>query len=440
MKSNKYKQSPQNGNGKPVLIEGARTPFVKSFGAFQTSDALELFSRVVDGLLRKLELDPQHIDEISAGVVIPQTKNANVARDAIINLGLPSHIHGATTNRACASSLHTIAEAARTIATGNPHLILSGGVECLSDVPIAYSRQARDFLAKLSKTKSVGAKLQLLGEFKLKSWIPQPPAIAEPLTGLSMGQHCEMMAQKNNISRAAQDEFALNSHLKAAKAWESGFFNDEVVPVSVAPKYSEWVDRDNMVRGDTSFEKLSQLRPAFDRLYGSLTPGNSSPLTDGASITLIADEQRARDLGLKPKARVVEAEFVGIDPYDQLLIGPALAIPLLLKRCKLSMKDIDLFEIHEAFAAQVLSCVQAMGSAEFCERNFGHSQAFGDIPFDKLNVNGGAIAIGHPFGATGARLVNSLANALKVRKGRYGVIAICAAGGMAGAMLIENIA
>lgn len=426
------------GNRRPVLVEGARTAFVKSFGLFEDCDALELYSRTVAGLIQKVGIDPQHIEELTCGVVIPQTKNGNVARDTAINLGLPPHIHGYTLNRACTSSMQTIADAARSIAAGHGQMILAGGVECLSDVPIVYSKEARKFLLKLNKAKSAAQRLQLLGGFSASAWVPKPPALSEPLTGLTMGEHTEIMAKKNTISREDQDLFAVQSHKKAAAAQEAGILAQEIIPVWNSPKYDICADKDNIVRGDTSVEALSKIRPAFDKKYGTITAGNASPLTDGAAVCLIADEQRAKDLGLKIKAHVKDVQFIAVNPHDQLLIGPAVAIPLLLKRNNLTIADIDLFEIHEAFAAQVLSCVRAMNSKEFCEEYFGDSKAFGLVPDDKLNINGGAIAIGHPFGATGARLALSLANSLQRTGKKYGVIAICAQGGMAGAMLLER--
>lgn len=435
----KYGKKAPEGNGKPVFIDGVRTPFVKSFGEYAQCDALELFSRVVDGILRKTGVDPQEIDEISAGVVVPQTKNANVARDAIINLGLPNHIHGYTINRACTSSMHTIADAAKAIRSGHPDLHLAGGVEVLSDVPIVYSKEARQFLTQLSRAKSTGDKLKAIKNFSAKAWIPHPPALAEPLTGLTMGESAEIMAKLNRISRSSQDELAVRSHMNAAQAQEAGKFDEELIPMWPSPRFQNAVLKDNMVRGDSNLEALAKLKPAFDRKYGSLTAGNSSPLTDGAAISLIADEKRALELGLKPKSRIVDFCFVGVDPKEQLLIGPAIAIPLLLNRLNMSLEDIDLFEIHEAFAAQVLSCIVSMESADFNERYFGVKKPFGTIPAEKLNVNGGAIAIGHPFGATGSRLVTTLSNELIRSNKKRGLIAICAAGGMAGAMVIERI-
>ncbi|MCX6106610.1 MAG: thiolase family protein [Proteobacteria bacterium] len=434
----KYRRSLPKGNGKPVIIDGVRTAFVKSFGVFEDSDALELYSRVIDGLIRRLELDPEELDEVSCGVVVPQTKNGNVARDAVLNLGLPAHIHGLTLNRACTSSLQTISDAARNISFGNPALILAGGVECLSDVPIVYSREARKFLVTLNKARTTASKLNLLKNFSAKAWLPKPPSLSEPLTGFTMGEHAEMMAKINRISKHDQDLFAVESHKKAAAAVESGYFDAEIIPTWPTPKYAVCVDRDNMVRADTSIEALKDLKPAFDRRYGTITAGNASPLTDGAAVTLIADEARAKSLGLKAKARIKDMVFVGVNPYEQLLIGPAIAIPLLLKKNGLTLNDIDLFEIHEAFAAQVLSCTRSMESTDFMERHFG-TKALGAFPMDRVNVNGGALAIGHPFGATGSRLVTTLSNELIRSDKNLGLIAICAAGGMSGAMLIERI-
>ncbi|RZA14514.1 MAG: acetyl-CoA C-acyltransferase [Proteobacteria bacterium] len=434
----KYRSLLSEGNSKPVFIDGVRTPFVKSFGAFEKADCLELYSRTVDGLLRKLAIDVNEIDEINAGVVVPQTKNGNVARDTAIALGLPPHIHGYTVNRQCTSSLHTIADVAKEVKSGHPLMGLAGGVEVLSDVPITYSKEARQFLLALNKAKSPADKLAMLSSFDAKAWLPQAPAIAEPLTGLSMGDSAEIMAKINGITREQQDKFAYASHKKAAAAQKAGKFDEEVLTIWAPEKFTA-VDKDNLIRGDTTLEKLGSLKPAFDKAYGTITAGNASALTDGAAVALITDEARAKALGLKPKTRIIDSFFVGVDPLEQLLIGPAVVIPYLLKRNGMGLADIDLFEIHEAFAAQVLSCLRSMESKDFCQRYFGDSKAFGSIPDEKLNVNGGALAIGHPFGATGARLVMTLSNELIRSNKNLGLIAICAAGGMAGAMLIERV-
>ncbi len=435
-----YRIPVASGSREPVLVDGVRTPFVKSFGVFEDYNTLGLFSSAIEALVRRNDFDPMLIDEIIGGTVIPAPQNPNVARDAIINLGLPDHIGGYTLTRACASSLQAIADAAKSIAFGSGQAFIAGGVECLSDVPIVYSREARKFLLSLNKAKSASAKLGLLSKFSAKAWLPRPPGLTEPLTGFSMGEHGEMMAKLNGITREAQDAFALRSHQRAARAQSSGFFEQEIIPVWPAPSYRTCIDKDNIVRHDTTVEALSTLRPAFDKKYGTITAGNASPLTDGAAATLIFDRKTAESAGLKPKARIRDMVFVGVQPNPQLLIGPAIAIPLLLKKNGLGIRDIKRFEIHEAFAAQVLSCTQAMASKDFMNQHFGDSSGFGEVPDEILNVNGGAIAIGHPFGATGARMAITLSHELQRAGGGLGVIAICAAGGLAGAMLLESLA
>ena len=435
-----YAKSLRKGDGNCVILGGCRSAFVKSFGKFYDLEPLELFSRVVEGLIDKLAMDPMLIDEIIAGAVIPQISNPNIARDTILNLKLPNHIHGFTLNQACASSLQSIALGSKTIATGkHPHFILAGGVECLSQVPICYSSGARKTLVALSRAKNLAMKFQALKKFKIKDFLPNPPSLTEPLTGLTMGQHVEIMAEKNSITRLSQDEFSVSSHQKAYKAFEMGYLSEEIIPIIPPKKYNKWIDRDDLIRKDTTIKALSKLKPAFKKPYGTLTAGNSSALTDGAAVTLIADKQRSISLGFKPLAEIVDMEFVGCDPYDQLLIGPALAIPRILKRNRLKISDIDRFEFHEAFAAQVLSCQKALSSLDYFEKFFGASQIIGSIPENKLNVNGGAIAIGHPFAASGSRLVNCLVAELKRSNLQWGLVSMCASGGLAGCMLIKNI-
>jgi len=428
------------GTGEPVFVDGTRSPFVKSFGAFAETDTLELFSRTVQGMLRKVSLDPNEIDEISAGVVIPQPKNPNVARDAALNIGLPDHIHGSTTNRACTSSLHTILDAANKVASGRNEMILAGGVEVLSDVPIVYSKPARRFLLKLAKAKSVLAQMKVLKSFSPSAWLPKSPSISEPLTGKTMGQHAELMAKIYGVTREQQDAFSVDSHQKAAAALEKGVLDEEITPIWSGKRFSKCIKQDDLIRPGTSLEKIARLRPVFDKKRGSITAATSSPLTDGAAVGLVCDKQLAMDLGLKPKLKIIDSVWVGVRPYEELLIGPALVVPQLLKRNRLGVKDVDRFEIHEAFAAQVLCCLKAMTMDSFLKKHFGDVNLKTEIPPEKLNVNGGAIAIGHPFGATGARLCLSVANELARSDGRYGIIAICAAGGMSGGMLVERIA
>lgn len=427
-----------------VIIDGVRTPFAKSFGAYGDLPPLSLFARVVDGLLRKTEIDPEALSSVICGTVISHLANHNLARDAMLELGLPRHIDGQTINRACASSLQAVATAAEQILVGNKGLMICGGVENLTDCPISYSKEARGFLVQFSRARSSADKVSAIKNFSAKSFLPTKPDVVEGFTGLTMGQHTEIMAKKNAITRKAQDEFAVASHNKAAAAKDKGYLAEEIVPVWLPDDYEQSLEEDDLIRKGSTVEAISGLKPSFDKRFGTLTAANSSALTDGASACLVTSLSRAKELGLKAKAKVVDYCTVAVDPNDQLLIGPALAIPLLLKRNGLKDDDIDVFEIHEAFAAQVLSCLQAMADGEYLAKMLGprYGGASFDpvkVPLDKLNPNGGSLAIGHPFGATGTRIVTAMANEL-VRSGKTrGVIAICAAGGMAQAMLIERL-
>jgi acetyl-CoA acetyltransferase family protein len=307
----------------------------------------------------------------------------------------------------------------------------------LSDVPITYSDDARRFLTKLSRARSLGERLKLIMGLKAKWFIPKPPALAEPFTGLTMGEHAEIMTVKNNILRERQDAFAYQSHIRAARAQEKGLLKEEVVPVWAGKQKNIFVDKDNMVRSDTTQEALAKLKPVFDRKNGTITAGNASPLTDGASAVLLTAESYAKKNKLPILGYIVDSLSVATDPHDQLLIGPAYAIPRLLAKHNLKRNDIGVYEIHEAFAGQVLSCVDSMASEKFCKEKL-NIPTFGEVPLDKLNVEGGAIAIGHPFGATGGRLIGNALRIARRAKSRYAVIGVCAAGGMGVAMLLET--
>ena len=427
------------GNRAPVFIEGIRSAFVKSNGIFEDMDTLELFSRVTTGLLKRVPIDANNIGQIIAGTVIPQTKNPNVARDTVINLGLPVHIHGYSLNRACASSLESVFSAATTIMAGDPQFILAGGVECISDLPVVNSREARKFFVKLTKAKSAPAKLNIIKNFRAKAWFPKQPEMIEPLTGLRLGDHAELMAQKNLISRRDQDQYAFNSHVKTLKALDRGFFSQEIEPIWPPPNYHTYVDKDNSVIKNPKIDYFNQQKPVFEKKFGTVTVSNSSSLTDGAAICLIGDEQRSRDLQLNPKLKILDFDTVAIEPTEQLLLGPAISITRLLLKNKLTLNDIDRFEIHEAFAAQILSCLRAIDDKDFCSKYFNLTKPLGFIPPEKLNVNGGSLAIGHPFGATGARLLTTIANELIVSDLNLGIVAICASGAMASSILVERI-
>lgn len=422
-----------------VVLDALRTPFVKSFGVFENETPLALSLHTVRSLLNRSKVDPAEVGGVVWGAVVPQVRNPNVARDLVLFSGLPKHSPGYTLNMACASSLQAVLSAHDAIALGRHELMVAGGVEVLSDVPITYSDKAQKFLTRFGRARSLPQRLSLLATISPKDFLPKAPSLAEPYTGLTMGDHGEIMAVKNTISRARQDEYAMLSHARAHTAVQAGYLADEVVPTWVGRKSETCVTHDNIVRGDTTTEALGALRPAFDKKHGTLTAGNSSALTDGASAVLLAHEDYAKHMGLAPLGRIVGAHSVAVDPKDQLLIGPAIAIPQLLKRHGLGLDDIDIFELHEAFAAQVLSCLDAMNNAAFCRDKAGLSEAFGNIPLDKVNVDGSSLAYGHPFGATGGRLISRALRILQRTGKKRAVIGICAAGGMAQAMLLERM-
>ena len=423
----------------PVFISGCRSAFVHSFGAFEDCDALEILSRVTDGLLKRARIGPVRISEIIAGTVIPQTKNPNIARDTILNLGLPTSIPGYTLNNSCLSGLQCVINGAAAIKAKASGFVVAAGVESLSDVPVVYSKEAGKFLLRLSKSKSTAAKLNIIKHFRAKAWLPRQPEIIEQQTGFSMGSHAEIMAKKNQISRKEQDDWAMESHRRAALARKEGYFAHEIIPLWPSPDYAGPVREDNIIREGGSREDFARHKPLFDKRYGSVTAANSAPLTDGAAACLLADEFQARESGFRPSLRILAWDSVAVDPWDQPLIGQAVSIQRLLEKTALGLADIDCFEIHEAFAAQLLSCIRAMDSAAFCEQHFGHSRAAGAPDLEKINVNGGAIALGHPFGATGIRMLISMDQQLKRRNLQFGVISVCSAGGLAGSLLVERI-
>jgi len=426
-----------NKSNRVVVLNAMRTPFVRSFGVFEHETALSLSIKVATELIARSGVSADKIEECIWGVVVPQTKNANLAREIVLFAGLPNSIPGFTLNKACDSSLQSVEIAAQRIMLGQNELVLAGGVEVLSDVPVPFSDEARRFFIKVSKAKSLSAKLSLLKGVKAKWFLPVSPSITEPFTGLTMGQHAEVMAEKNNISRERQDQFSYQSHANASKAQEEHLLKDEVIPVWSGKDKSSFVDKDNLVRPETTVEALSKLKPAFDKKHGTITAGSSSALTDGASGALLASENFAKEHNLDALGYILDTVTVAVDPKDQLLIGPAYVIPKLLKRNNLSKDDIGVFEIHEAFAAQVLSCLDSMANEKFCKEKL-NMPCFGEIPAEKVNIQGGSIAIGHPFAATGTRLIGSALRIAARRKSRYAVVAICAAGGMAMGMLLET--
>jgi acetyl-CoA acyltransferase len=356
----------------------------------------------------------------------------------VLRTQLPRSVQAHTVARACATSIQTTTDAADQIVLGHSDCAISGGAESVSDAPIFASRPLAQALVDFSRARSVGERAMILSRLRPKDFTPVPPALKEPTTGLTMGESAELMAQKNGISRAAQDELAFKSHARASQAWESGKFADEVMHVPVPPRFERVSARDNIVRKDTTVEALATLRPVFDRRYGSITAGNASPLTDGAAALVVMSEEKAKALGIRPLGFVRSYAYAALDPRDQLLQGPAYAAPVALDRAGLSLRDMDLVDMHEAFAAQVLSNLQAFASKAFAEKELGRSEPLGEVDPAKLNVNGGSIALGHPFAATGARMILQTLRELERRKGQHALLTVCAAGALGAALVLER--
>ena len=419
-----------------AIVEGRRTPFVKAGASFAQLDVFDLGCAASIEVLKRAEIDPAEVDHIIFGNVSRPVKYHNLAREIGLASGLPRTVPAFTVSLACASACQAATCGVDLIERGYADVVLSGGAESLSNVPIQYSDTLARALVGASHARTVPAKLQSLANVRVKDLAPVATGIQETSTGLSMGQSAELMAKVNGISRQAQDDLALTSHQRASQAKAECKISREVVPV-FRPDGKAVTD-DNHVRTDTSREKLAALRPVFDRQHGTITAGNSSPLTDGAAALLLVWGERANDLGLRPRAWIRSYAYAAVDPGDQLLLGPAWAIPLALDRAGLQLSDIDLVEMHEAFAAQVLSTTQVLASRQFAQERLGRAEAVGEIDPATLNVNGGSIALGHPFGATGARVLMSLANEMERRDVQFGLVSVCAAGGLGCAIVLER--
>ena len=421
-----------------VIVGGARTPFVKAFAEFLELDSIALGVAATRALLAQSGVAMRDIESIVWGGVILPGMAPNLAREIALDVGLPREVEGMTVTRACASGLQAVTLAAAAIERGEADVVIAGGSDSTSNAEIKLPQKIVHALAPVAFGKAtpgdlvgVLAQLMPIGEI-----LPRMPKIAERTTGQVMGEAAEDMARRNEISRQTQDQLALRSHQRAAAAIASGRFDDEVHPVETPS--GRWVHADTIVRGDTSLEALARLKPVFAK-DGTLTAGNSSPLTDGAAAVLLMSEERARSLGMKPRAAFKSWAYVGVDPADQLLMGPAVAIPRALDRARMELRDIDLVDLHEAFAAQVLSVLKMLGSAAFARARLDRERAVGDVGSDRLNVHGGSIALGHPFGATGARMVTTMANELQRSDKETAILGICAAGGLGAAAILERV-
>jgi acetyl-CoA acyltransferase len=420
-----------------VVVGGARTPFVKAFGSYLEMDTIALGVAAVGALLDRLAVPRREIEGIVWGGVILPGMAPNVAREIGLDLKLPA-VEGVTVSRACASGLQAITTAAAAIERGDADLVIAGGSDSTSNAELKLPQKWVHALAPVAFGKGTAADwlgvVRSLAPFT--DLVPKRPKIAERTTGQVMGEAAEEMARRNEISRASQDEYAARSHQRAARAIASGRFAVEVAPV--ATPRGDWVHADGIVRADTSVEKLARLPPVFAR-DGTVTAGNSSALTDGAAAVLVLEEAKARALGLAPLAAFRSWAYVGVDPADQLLMGPALAMPKALERAGLSLGAVDLVEMHEAFAAQVLAVLKMLASRAFAEHRLGQSEALGEVDPERLNVHGGSLALGHPFAATGARMVLTAANELARTGKETALLGICAAGGLGAAAVMERV-
>ena len=420
-----------------AIIAGVRTPFARSGTVLKDISAIDLGKRCVTELIQRTNLDGDLVESLVYGTVVQSIVAPNIAREISLLPILPRGCEAYTVGRACASANQAITDAADQIVLGHHDVVIAGGAESLSNVPILHSRTMSEKLVAFSKAKNPSQQLRILGSIRPKDLVPISPAIAEPSTGETMGQSADKMAKINHIARDDQDQFALRSHRLAAAGTDDGRLTAEIVPMYVPPKYTTALTSDNGIRTDTSIDQLRALKPVFDKKYGTVTAGNASPLTDGASAVLLMSEERAQTLGYTPLAFIRSYAYAALDPGEQLLMGPVLAAPLALARAGLTLKDMNLIEMHEAFAAQVLCNLEGFESRDWAERA-GFSEPLGEVDRAILNVMGGSMSIGHPFGATGGRILTTLAYELVRRGGQFGLMTVCAAGGMGHAMVIER--
>jgi acetyl-CoA C-acetyltransferase len=421
-----------NVNQRVAIIGGLRIPFVRSFREYSRTTNQEMLIACIQGLVKRFELQSHRLGDVSLGAVMKSSVEWNLAREVVLGSGLDSATPAFNVQRACGTSLETVNLIGLKIATGQIESGIAAGSDTNSDLPIMVQRSVAWKLIDINQAKSLSDRLRAVLKIRAGDLKPSYPGIVEPRTGLSMGQHTEKMVKEWNISRESQDVLAFQSHKKAVSAYQQGFYNDLIIPFKQATL-------DTIVRADTSIEKLAKLKPAFDQRNGSLTAGNSTALTDGAAAVFLTSESYAQRHGLVVQAFLKDVQSAAVDYVNGagLLMAPALAVAQLLKRNKLTLQDFDYYEIHEAFAGQVLCTLKAWESEEYCKRELGSATALGSIDESKLNVMGGSVALGHPFGATGARIVATMAKLLHSRGKGRGLISVCTAGGMGVAAIVE---
>jgi acetyl-CoA acyltransferase len=427
--------SNKNQNERIAIVGGMRTPFARARSVFANMTAANLGGVALRESVSQVGIDPKLIDEVYFGIVSAPAEGSNIAREALFDSGLPPTIPCTGINRYCASSMEAAAGIAAKINAGQIDIGIAGGVESISSIRALFSLEATNYFQDIGRAKTMAQRLQLLTRMKPTYFAPLAPGIKEPSTGLTMGQSADLMARLFKVGRKEQDEFALKSHQNAHQAWENGFFKTHVC--KVATPEGKVVERDTDPRADSSMEKLGKLRPVFYK-DGTITAGNASPLTDGASAVILMTESRARALGLKPLGFITGYAAAAVDIQNEpLLIGPVYAIPKALKQAGITWDQLDLYEIHEAFAAQVISTIRAIESPEFAREKLGMDAPIGKFDWSKLNLNGGSVALGHPFGATGTRMILQTVHQLQKMNKKHGIISVCAAGGLGSVMVIE---
>ncbi len=419
-----------------AIVAGLRTPFARQATEFHGVSALDLGKMVVAELLARSELDPATVDQVVYGQVIQMPAAPNIAREIVLGTGMNVATDAYSVTRACATSFQSTVNVAESILAGTVEIGIAGGADSSSVLPITVSKRLAHALVDLNKARTLRQRLAIFSKLNLKDLAPVPPAVAEYSTGLSMGQTAEQMAKSHHISRHDQDAMALRSHQLAHQSWESGVMAQEVMTCHIPP-YKTYLERDNNIRESMSMDKLAKLKPVFDRKHGTVSAANSTPLTDGASAILLMPEGRAKALGYEPLGYIKSYAFSAIDVWEDMLMGPSYATPIALDRAGMTLADLDLIEMHEAFAAQALANMKMWDSQKFAQEKLGRSQKIGEIDMAKFNVMGGSLAYGHPFAATGARLITQMCNELKRRGGGTGLTTACAAGGLGAAMIVE---
>ena len=434
----KKTSAPVKGASKGIrrvaVIGGNRIPFARSNTAYSKISNQELLTSALRGLVDRFNLDGMKMGEVVAGAVIKHSRDFNLTRESVLSCGLASETPAYDIQQACGTGLEAAILVANKIALGQIECGIAGGTDTTSDAPIGVGEGLREILLDLNRAKTTKERLKILGRFRPGHLVPEIPENGEPRTGMSMGDHCQVTAKEWSIAREDQDRLAWESHQKLAKAYGEGFFDDLITPMA-------GLDKDNILRPDTTLEKLATLKPCFDRENGTMTAANSTALTDGASAVLLASEEWAKAHNMEVKAWLTFSEVAAVDFVDKkegLLMAPAYAVPRMLERAGLTLQDFDFYEIHEAFAAQVLSTLKAWEDPGFCRERLGLEKPLGTIDRDKLNVKGSSLATGHPFAATGGRIVATLAKLLEQKGSGRGLISICAAGGQGVTAILER--